>query len=67
MFSVAAEYTAMPLEERMVPHVKTLFYHSKACSAAEMGTDGVVEESVNYLESYAKLPPQWVWGGNVLA
>ena len=41
-----------------MPHVKTFFYHSQAESA-----DG---EPVNFLEGYAGLAPQWVWGGNVL-
>lgn len=49
-----AEYQAMPESERMVPHVKCMFYHSKAVS----------KEGINYLEHFPTLVPNWDYQGN---
>jgi hypothetical protein len=57
----AAEYAAMPLAERAVPHVTTFFYHSKACSL-----EAPDDPSRNFLEAFPKLAPDWAWHGNVI-
>jgi len=49
-----AEYQTMPESERMVPHVKCMFYHSKAVS----------EEGTNFLEHFPTLVPNWDYQGN---
>ena len=56
----AAEYAAMPLATRVVPHVTTFFYHSKACSL-----EAPDDPSKNFLLEFPKLEPDWAWHGNV--
>jgi hypothetical protein len=58
----AAEYAAMPLATRAVPHVTTFFYHSKACSL-----EAPDEPSKNFLLEFPKLEPDWAWHGNVIS
>ena len=49
------EYTSLPFEDRMVPHVTCFYYHTKATSS----------DGKPLLEEYAKLSPEWRWGGNL--
>ena len=53
------EYKAMPIEQRLVPHVTTFYYHSKANSTAAPD-----DPSKNFLDEFSKLAPNWYWHGN---